>query len=85
LKLTDRRISFGWYVRKVEQNHIREGFYIGVLGLVLNWALYIATLVPMNDMAVGIFYENRSALPDHAHRRHCRHLHCHRRGVTTAE
>jgi hypothetical protein len=44
------------YFWKVEQNHAREGFYIGVLWLVLNWALDIATLVPMNDLAVGTYF-----------------------------
>ena len=44
------------YFRRVEQNHLREGVYVGVLWLVLNWALDFATLVPMNDMAMGAYF-----------------------------
>ena len=44
------------YFRTVERNYIREGMYVGVLWLFLNWALDFATLVPMNDMAVGAYF-----------------------------
>ncbi len=44
------------YFRKVEQNHLREGVYVGLLWLVMNWALDFATLVPMNDMAASAYF-----------------------------
>ncbi len=44
------------YFRRVQRNHIREGVAVGVLWLVLSWALDFVTLVPMNDMAVGTYF-----------------------------
>ena len=44
------------YFRRVEKNQIREGIYVGALWLLMNWALDFATLVPMNDMAVGVYF-----------------------------
>ena len=44
------------YFKKVTKNYLREGLFIGLIWLAINWILDFIVLVPMAKMDIGTYF-----------------------------